>query len=107
MVKKLYTKLSRFFIGPKLNEVQPAISRSFIAPRGDDTQHHTNVENISLAELQLQREALQKGLTIQHRTMLITFLAVLISLILGVYAVRSKPNISVELHEEKSTQEIR
>jgi len=68
------------------------------------SKHETNVENISLSELRLQRDALQKNLIIMHRTMLIALLAVLVSIALGIYAVTSKPNVKVKVYEQKTIQ---
>lgn len=104
MLKKVWKSFTGFFFAPKLNDVQPAIHNRGITVLNDTNKHQNNAENIALAELQLQRDALQKNLIVMHRTMLVALFAVLVSVILGIYAVKSKPNVTVKVYEQKTIQ---
>lgn len=106
MPKKLWEKVKGFFEAPELSETQPALHpNGFIPDKMHTSRHENNMENIALAELKLQREALQKNLSLMHKTIVIAILAVLVSIVLGVYAVKSKQDIKVqpqiEVHLDK------
>ncbi|OGL36114.1 hypothetical protein A3A68_00350 [Candidatus Saccharibacteria bacterium RIFCSPLOWO2_01_FULL_48_13] len=104
MFNKLWRSVKEFFTPPRLEDVQPALHDRGPSDMTHTSKHETNVENISLSELRLQRDALQKNLIIMHRTMLIALLAVLVSIALGIYAVTSKPNVKVKVYEQKTIQ---
>lgn len=104
MLKKLAENIKSFFKAPRLNEIQPAIHDRGIVMTTAQNKHNNNMENIALADLQLQKDALQKNLILMHRTMLVALFAAIISLILGVYAVVSKPHVKVEVYEQKTLQ---
>lgn len=100
MFKKLWVRIKEELKTPKLDGVYPALS--YGSPN-DEVVRHSEMRNIELAKLQLEQNALQKNLVIMHRTMLATMLAVLVSIVLGLYAVTSKqdvivtPNINIEV----------
>lgn len=91
-----------------LNHVQPALREGFAMIGDEANRRAENMQNIALADLQLQRDALQKNLVVMHRTMLVAFFAVLVSILLGIYAIKSKqtidiqPRIEVHLDEQKT-----
>ncbi|MDB5178017.1 MAG: hypothetical protein JWO61_400 [Candidatus Saccharibacteria bacterium] len=64
--------------------------------------HNDRMESISLANMALQKKAAQHTLKIQHRTMIITMLAVIVAMFSSVVAIvialnQPTPNVKVEL----------
>lgn len=55
-----------------------------------------NMEDIAVANFELQKESLQKNLTIMHYTMLAAFLAVAVSIVVCVFVIRNKPVVIVK-----------
>ena len=73
-----------------------------------EQKHRENVEAITMTELAVQKEAFQKNLRLTHRSVVIAFIAVMLSLIVSVTAIivsiKAKPNVNVKVYEQKTIQ---
>jgi hypothetical protein len=109
-MKKVLRVIRQFLKSPKINVSEPglAIAYETFIPRDKklsptEKTHMRNMQEIALAEFKLQREALQKNLTIMHRTAMISLLAVLISIFALVVAVINKPQVHVSVSGNTGT----
>lgn len=85
---RLFKTLKRFLTPPKIRDHDPMVE--YIMPsidtNNEEYTHNRNIEQIALADLEQNREALQHTLNLMHRTMLISLVAVIVSILAVVVA---------------------
>lgn len=93
MFKKFWVWLS----GPQVKKPRMDLRGAMMHIGTDPVEeaHKHNAEEYARAQLDLQYDALQKNLTIMHYTMLAAFIAILVSMVIGIFAIRDKPNVTV------------
>jgi cytoskeletal protein RodZ len=75
----------------------------------EERKHRHNSEELAKADLALQKAALQKNLTLMHRTMIVALVGVVVAIVIGLLGVLNRPditvrpNITVRMYEPKTT----
>ncbi len=113
MFKKIWQRVKNLFKLPELgkHEVELVQGVPHVGSDFEQMYHRKYIENIAIESLGLNQEALQKSLAIQHRTMIVAIIAVIISFISStsaiVIAIKTKPHVVVQLiqpNEQKTIQ---
>jgi len=79
--KYIYMLLSKIYKGPQLDNLNVNLLGSFPRMDDKDREHKQNIEELNYASIKLQKDALQKNITIMHRTLVISIFALIISVI--------------------------
>jgi hypothetical protein len=101
MLKKIWQSIKDFLKPPRLQDPQPALYGEFSIVK-ESIIKHVEMRNIELANLRLQKESFEKNLII-HRTMIITLVAVIVSILASagalIISTQSKDNVTVKVYE--------
>jgi hypothetical protein len=109
MSYKLPKRIKGFIFHPKLNPIKITLEAGmpFIgSPMGNEEElrRERNEETLALANLNLQRDALQKNLILVHRSVMVALLATLVAVVLGIVAIRSKPSVIIKMSPATQVQ---
>lgn len=119
----MFQRLRNFLKPPKLKEhtlnLRNVISAYTVAwgmRDEEERSHRHNIEEIAKTGLDVQKDAFQQNLIVQHRTMIIALAAVVVSILASTAAivvalthdtnVTLKPNITVKVYEPKTSQTL-
>lgn len=84
-------------------DLRASFSEIDVSP--EERNHRHNMEQYANAGLRMQHEALQKNLTIIFMTMVVAFIAVLVSIVIGILVLVSRPDVTVKAVRPDSSQE--
>lgn len=108
MLKKIFN----FFKSPKLQNIDASVSSynmSYVHDGLDGTHHRPNMETLTRENLKMHHDALQRNLIIMHRTMLISFIAVIaavVSIVVAIAFGNQERTIKIELNGQEAVQKI-
>ena len=94
----------KWFHSPKLNDAESSIAyygMVYIWNARTKAEREHNEAAVALATYKMQKEALEKGLAIQHRTMLVAVIAVIVAALTAtatiIISLNSHDNIAVKV----------